>query len=65
MENNKQYKLAENAGISPAMLSLILKGERRPSWKTAKRLAEVTDTKPELWLDGTPEEIKTVLNCSK
>ncbi len=62
METQTQYQLAENAGISAAMLSLILKGERRPSWKAAKRLAEVTDTKPELWLDGTPEQIKETLN---
>ena len=57
--------LAEKCGCSAPMISQIRNGKARPSWKLAKRLAEVTDTNPELWLDGTPEEIKTVLNYSK
>jgi hypothetical protein len=29
----------------------------------AKKLAEATNTKPELWLDGEPSEIKEVLDA--
>ena len=62
MRNQTQEKLAEKAGISPSMLSLIISGKRRPSWKVAKRLSKITGTKPELWLDGTPKAIKKTLN---
>ena len=57
-----QNEVAKKAEITGSMLSQILSGYKRPKWETAKRLAKVTGTKPELWLDGTPEEIKIVLD---
>ena len=56
-----QNEIAKKVGITSSMLSQILSGKKRPKWKTAKCLAEVTGTKPELWLEGKPEEIKIVL----
>jgi len=43
------------------MLSQILGGQRKAGWRTAKRLAAVTDTDPVLWLEGSPGEIKTAI----
>jgi len=60
MKDGTQYKLANLIGKSEALVSLILSGKRRPSWQTAKKLAKATNTKPELWLDGEPEKIRTV-----
>ncbi len=54
----RQKDIAKKAGIGPAMLSGIMNGKARPSWPTAKRLAEVTGTDPVLWLEGTPEELQ-------
>jgi len=53
-----QLDIAKDAEISSAFLSLILAGLRRPSWKTAKKLASATGTTPELWLERDPAEIK-------
>jgi len=57
----KQKEIAAAAGVSIQAVSNILTGRRRPSWKTSKRLAAATNTTPELWLDGTPEEIKAAI----
>ena len=56
----KQVRIAEMIEISTPFLNQIISGIRRPSWKVAKRLAQATDTKPELWLDGSPVEIRSI-----
>jgi transcriptional regulator with XRE-family HTH domain len=61
MENIKQTEIAKRAKVSDAFISLILNGKKRPSWPTAKRLAEATGTNPVLWLEGTAAEMKAVL----
>lgn len=59
--NRNIKSLVKETGISQPAISNILAGRRRPSWKYAKKLAEVTSTDPALWLDGSPEEIKSAL----
>jgi len=54
--------LAKEIGISQGFFSNILCGRRRPHYKTAKKLAAVTNTDPILWLEGSPEEIKQALS---
>ena len=61
MKHGIQKEIAEKAGISGAMLSMILHSGKRPSWSTAKRLAAATGTDPVLWLEGTPNEIKQAI----
>ena len=56
-----QAKIARQAGISRSFLSLVLSGKRRPSWTKAKVLSKVTGTRPELWLDGTPQQMKRAI----
>ena len=63
MKRGIQTTLSKKSGISEAYISLILSGQRRPSWKNAKILASTTNTKPELWLEGTIETIKQVLSA--
>ena len=53
------------ADISEAYLSQILNSKRRPSWSIAKKLSMVTNTKPDLWMDGAVEEIKNHLKYKK
>ncbi|WP_076750479.1 helix-turn-helix transcriptional regulator [Desulfatitalea tepidiphila] len=57
-----QNQVAQAAGTTQPYISNILNGRRRPSWKLAKRLAQVTCTEPQLWLDGTPDEIRAALS---
>lgn len=63
MKHGIQKKIAERADVSPAFLSLVLAEKRRPSWKIAKRLAEVTGTDPVLWLEGSSQQIRKKINC--
>ncbi len=60
-----QEKLAQKADISPAMLSLMLSGRRRPSWPVAKRLAKITGTTERVWMEGTPRQIKLAIKNNK
>jgi len=57
-----QQHIANAAGVSRAHIGHILNGIRRPSWRLAKTLAEITGTDPVLWLEGTSEEIRAALN---
>ena len=56
-----QSEIAKRAKISPAMLSLILSGKKRPSWTTAKNLAVATGTDPVLWIDGSGDQIREAI----
>lgn len=64
----KQSALAKEVGVSQPHLNRIIftdKTGKRPSWPLAKKLAEATGTRPELWLEGTSEEIKAALDRLK
>ncbi len=63
MRHGIQTRIANKAKISTAYISMILSGKRRPSWQNAKKLAFITKTRPELWLDGEPEKIKEILDA--
>lgn len=57
----KQIELANKLNISRGMVSLIMSGQRRPSWDLAKKLAEATGTDPYLWMENKPDELKKAL----
>ena len=61
----KQFELAKAAGITEAMLSYILSGERRPSWDVAKKLAELTSTDPLLWMEYNAIEMRKAVKNAK
>jgi len=61
MKHGCQIRIAQKCSISQGFLSDIISNKRRPSWKTAKRLAKETNTSPELWLDGSTAEIQGAL----
>lgn len=56
-----QNELAEKAKLSQGYISMILAGDRRPSWDQAKVLARITRTDPALWMEGKPEKRKRAL----
>ena len=58
----KQIEIAKTAKVSQGALSNIMNGRRRPSWPASKRLAAATGTAPEIWLEGTPEEIRAAID---
>ena len=57
----RQKVLAKKVGVCQGMISKYADGSRRPTWGHAKVLAKVTGTTPELWLEGSPGEIRNVL----
>lgn len=61
----KQTDLAKLVGCSDPHLSLILSGDKRPSWGLAKRLAAATKTKPEIWMDGDIYRLQAVVRRAK
>ena len=62
MKHGIRTEIAKAAGTTPQCVSQILAGKRRPSWSMAKALASATNTTPELWLDGTPEQMRAALD---
>jgi transcriptional regulator with XRE-family HTH domain len=61
MNKQLQKNVAKKVGISPAFISMIMSGQRRPSWNKAKKLAEATGTKVDLWMEGSPDEIRAAV----
>jgi transcriptional regulator with XRE-family HTH domain len=53
-----QRKIAQGVGVSDAFIAQLLKGSKRPSWTTAKKLGAVTGTDPAFWMESGPEEIR-------
>lgn len=49
------------AGVSESLISHILAGNKRPSWKTAKLLAEVTGIDERDWMEGDQADLKKKL----
>lgn len=47
----KQSVIARKSKITHQYLSLILKGQRTPSWKTANRIGIATGSDPRIWAD--------------
>ena len=56
-----QTQIAKNSGVSPGFISLCMSGKKRPSWGKAKKIAATTGTDPVVWMEGTPEEIRTAI----
>ncbi|MBI9093082.1 MAG: helix-turn-helix transcriptional regulator [Desulfobacterium sp.] len=61
MKITQQY-IADQAGVSVQFVNQVVSRKTLPSWKRAKQFAQITGTKPELWLDGTEEEIRATLS---
>lgn len=60
MKTINQAYLAKSLKVSPAYINYLVNGVKRPNWKRAKQLSQLTGSTPELWLEGTPEEIKKI-----
>jgi len=53
--------ISSQTGVSLQYVQQCGKTRKRPNWKRAKQFAAVTGTTPELWLEGTPEQIRAAL----
>jgi len=62
MKTIYQSDIASALGVSVAYINQLVKTKKRPNWKRAKQLADFTNTKPELWLEGTEKEIVDALH---
>jgi transcriptional regulator with XRE-family HTH domain len=60
MEKIKQKDIAKKAGVSAAMINMIMSGKRRPSWKLAGVLADIFGTSQSFWMEASPHEIKEI-----
>ena len=61
----KITQIAAESGISQGFLSNILAGRRRPHYKTAKVIANVTRTSVALWMEGSPEQMLSAIGRKK
>ena len=60
-QNITQTYIAQRLGVSTTFINRLVNGVKRPNWKRAKELSKITGSKPELWLEGSPEQIKNFL----
>ncbi len=65
MNTYTQKQIAEEVGISAVYLCRLAKGLRQPSWTVAKKLANLTNSDPVVWLDGDPEERQQIIKQMK
>ena len=54
-------EIAECAGVTTSFISAILKGKNRPSWKIANKISACTGTWPELWLEGSAQQMQQAI----
>jgi len=59
-----QTYLAACLGVSKPYVNRLVHAKQRPNWKRAKQLARITNTSPELWLEGSAVEIQQVLGVA-
>lgn len=57
-------QIALKANLSKQFLSNIVAGRKRPSWTTAKRLAEATNSSPVDWLESPPDILRKIIEQS-
>jgi transcriptional regulator with XRE-family HTH domain len=55
-----QEKIAEITGLSQPTISSLLNGQRRPSWKNAKKLSKMCRCSPLVFLEGDTHRIRKV-----
>jgi len=60
----RQRELAFKCSVSESQISLIMSGERRPSWDLAILLGQETGTETWFWMESTPEEKKAALKSA-
>lgn len=56
-----QTEIGKRCGIHQATISNILTGRRRPSWSTAKKIAEATGSDPVDWMESPPETLRQII----
>ena len=61
----QQRELAERAGVSEGLISMIVSGARRPSWDVAKKLCKITGTDLQLWMEGNADKKKAAIDRVK
>lgn len=57
-DDMNQTVFANEVAISQQYVSKIINGIRRPCWEKAKKIAHLTETSPELWMEGDAKSKK-------
>lgn len=66
MQTGIQRAIAQKTGLSEGYISMVINGSRRVKiWDTAKKIANVTGTEVELWLEQPAENIKGAISKLK
>ena len=60
-KRTKQSDLAQAVGCTQSQISRYVNAQRRPPWATAKALGKETGTTPDLWMDGTREQLRYLI----
>lgn len=58
-------QIAKEIGVSQGFLSNILAGRRRPRYSKAKVIASLTGTTVDLWMEGSPDQIRQAIGKKK
>ena len=61
IEMKTQIEIANRSRLSTSALGMILTGQRRPSWRAAKRLESVTGIPAPFWMEASPDELRARL----
>ena len=62
MKTKTYLQLAKRIEISQAYLSYLIHGDRRPSWRVAKRLARILGRDPAWVMDAAGDELRDVID---
>ena len=62
MKRGIQKNLADEIGKSEGFISLLLKGDKRPNWDTAKSISEVTGSPVDIWMDQDLKKMREALS---
>ena len=62
MKRGTQKKLADKIEMSEQTISMILSGDRRINWDSAKKISEITGSPVDIWMNRDLEKMREALS---
>lgn len=61
----KQIDLAEKSGVTQQFISMVLKGDRRPNYATAKRWERITGISIDEWMLADADALRAQFEAAQ
>lgn len=61
----KQIDLAEKSGVTQQFISMVLKGDRRPNYATAKLWESITGILIDDWMTAPAEDLREAFEAAQ